>query len=323
LNASIIIPTYNKLRYLRATIRSLEAVDYPVDAFEVVVVNDGSDDGTGRFLEQVEVGFSLRHIHHRSNRGRAAARNTGIEGAVGRVLIFLDDDMEVTARFLQAHTGLHASGEKRVVLGNIRRSAETRPTALVRYLDTRGVHKLKPGQQIPFRYFTTGNASVDRDLLFQAGLFDERFRHWGGEDLELGCRLARAGGEFHFARDALCYQSDYKDIASLCAAMRSYGEHSLPIIVEKHPHLETLLHTDVVAASAGSVRPFARKLRILFLRFALWKPWVRLIRSLAGLLNRFFVPPIVFDYLILSHSLRGYQKGHRRVPEPVPSKNPR
>ncbi|MFC1683172.1 glycosyltransferase, partial [Candidatus Zixiibacteriota bacterium] len=231
MDASIVIPTYNKLSYLRATLRSLQTLDYPQNSFEVVVVDDGSQDGTGNFLSAGHFDFRFKTVSHKTNQGRSAARNSGLRLAKGRVVVFLDDDMSVVPEFLHAHLHEHDQVSKRVVLGNVCSTAEVTRTALIQYLDSRGVHKLKKGQQVPFRYFATGNVSAERDLLLAGGLFDERFKEFGGEDLELGYRLHKIGAEFAYAPRARSYRSDYGDISQLCRRMMTYGRQSLPILI--------------------------------------------------------------------------------------------
>ena len=103
MDASIVIPTYNKLAHLKATLESMEALDHARESFEIVVVDDGSDDGTAPFLSGARFNFGLRVLRHEKNRGRAAARNSGIRQARGRVVVFLDDDMDVTPGLLTAH----------------------------------------------------------------------------------------------------------------------------------------------------------------------------------------------------------------------------
>jgi glycosyltransferase involved in cell wall biosynthesis len=308
LDASIIIPTYNKLSYLRNALASLESLTDPPDSYEVLVVNDGSTDATSSYLNGTHFNFQLRVVEHDSRQGRAKARNTGIAAAKGKVIVFLDDDMRVVPQFLTAHFHRHVAGAEWVVLGNVQHAQEIRPTALVRYLDTRGVHKLRTGQAIPFRYFRTGNASVPRDLLFRAGLFDERFQHWGGEDLELGYRLERAGAEFHYSPEALSYQYDYKDIEKLCAFTKIYGEYSLPLIINKHRQLRKLFRIDLLDPLNLRSRTLWSILRILLFRSVLWKPCGELIKKMTKVCNRWFVPPIVFDYLILYNYLQGFKK---------------
>lgn len=312
MDASIIIPTFNRMAQLQATLDSLEALEFSRDLFEVVVVDDGSMDGTGAFLSEANLHFQLCVIRHERNRGRAAARNTGIRQARGRVMVFLDDDMEVVPGFLKAHLFKQGERSKRVVLGNIHSSPKITRTALVRYLDSRGVHKLKPGQPVPFRYFATGNVSVKRDLLMQVGLFDERFRRFGGEDLELGYRLSKAGAEFVYAAEAQSWRTDYGDIAGLRKKMVTYGEHSLSLLLQEHPELKNLVKVHLLEPMAVFTEPLSLTTRKALFRMVLWPPWGRLSACLAQAFNRLFVPAVLFDYLVLFYYMRGLRRSSQK-----------
>ncbi len=316
MDASIVIPTYNKLAYLKVALSSLEELECHRVSFEALVVDDGSEDETAAFLSDVCFSFPLRSLRHETNRGRASARNTGIRKARGKVVVFLDDDMEVVPEFLKAHLREHKQGSRRVVLGNVCSAPGVTRTALVRYLDSRGVHKLRPGQPVPFRYFTTGNVSVERDLLLDVGLFEERFQEFGGEDLELGYRLNQAGASFIYAPQALSLRRDYRDVRQLCKAMETYGRHSLPVLLERHPELGRLLKVDLLKPIALSSEGMGITLQKLSLRLALWRGWGSFLDALGKVGNRVFVPSLLFDYLILFHRLNGFRRWDKdRKPE--------
>jgi hypothetical protein len=219
--------------------------------------------------------------------------------------------MEVVPEFLTAHLQAQKEDHGLVILGNVRSSPEVTRTALVRYLDSRGVHKLKPGQSVPFRYFATGNVSLERGLLMEAGLFDERFREFGGEDLELGYRLSETGARFVYESRALSLRRDYRDIRELCEAMEIYGQRSLPILLERHPELERLLKIHLLKPVAISSEPLPLTARKLFLRLSLWRHWGRLVAALARLCNRLFLPSLLFDFLILFNYLNGFRRSER------------
>ena len=89
MKVSTIIPTYNRSAELLATLNSALAQTY--SDFEVIVVNDGSEDNTRQVAEGID-DPRVTVIHHPQNRGVAAARNTGIQAARGSLVAFLDDD---------------------------------------------------------------------------------------------------------------------------------------------------------------------------------------------------------------------------------------
>jgi len=321
-DASIIIPAYNRRDRLEGTLRALEAIDYPQDAFEVVLVDDGSEDGTGRFFQQCSYPFQFHCLRHRVNRGRSAARNSGIRKARGRIVVFLDDDMQAVPNLLREHLNYHRNAYRTVVLGNIRYAPGIAATALIRYLDSRGVHKLRAGDPIPFRYFSAGNVSMDREFLIQAGLFDERFRSFGGEDLELGYRLSRNGARFVFSPSALAYRFDYRDIPATCRAMEVFGRESLPVLLQIHPGLGEMfaLHRLGAADHRHEEEPFLLRPPILLSLF--WSPWGAVARGMARALNHLRAPAVLFDYLILFHIIKGYRQYLRDRSGPAAESGP-
>jgi glycosyltransferase involved in cell wall biosynthesis len=91
---SVVIPTFNRTQQVQAAIRSVLAQTYP--EFEVIVVDDGSTDGTGQTLQTLisQEGCDRRRVRYffRPNQGQSAARNMGIEDARGEFIAFLDSD---------------------------------------------------------------------------------------------------------------------------------------------------------------------------------------------------------------------------------------
>src|SRR5262245_25867711 len=89
---SIVVPTYNRRAGIERFLRALEEQTFPATRFEVVVVDDGSTDGTDAALAAMQTPYRLR-VLHQENAGPAAARNAGLREAQGRLIVFLDDDV--------------------------------------------------------------------------------------------------------------------------------------------------------------------------------------------------------------------------------------
>ena len=308
MDASIVVPTFNKIDYLKRTLHSLEQLSYPRASFEVIVVDDGSKDDTHRFLETFAPSFEYRFFNHEVNRGLSAARNTGLENARGSIIVSIDDDMEVIPQFLDEHMKYHETGERVAVMGNVQLAPEIPRTGIVKYLSTRGVHKLQPGQKMPFKYLIFNNASIQKSVLFEAGLFDEKIRVYGGEDLELTFRLNELGDvEFVYAPKAISYHMHYRHINDVCRLMVNYGQISLSYMVQKHPELAETVKAHLIESvklNRDSIPLIAKK--ILF-QSAMNPFFFRILKWYATYSNLGW-PSIVYDYIIAYNYLSGLKK---------------
>ena len=99
---SVIIPTYNRCQLLKECLESLGRQTYPLSDIEVMVVNDGSTDGTEAFLEdfKTRAPFQFRYFRQQ-NKGPAAARNLALQNAKGNLIAFTDDDCTVDPDWLK------------------------------------------------------------------------------------------------------------------------------------------------------------------------------------------------------------------------------
>lgn len=295
---SIVIPTHNKLSLLRRTLHSLEQQDTPLSNVEVLVVDDGSSDGTAAFLAAYAGPLPLTAVRQDHNRGRAAARNAALHRATGDLVVFLDDDMEVNAGFVAAHAAFHSEGPARVGIGNVVNAPEVTDSPIVRYMSTRGAQKIGPRAPLPWRYFSTNNSSVPRAKLEEVGFFDEDFVTYGFEDLELGYRLHRAGLECRFIPDARSLHIHYHDLDDVLRKKRLSGRSSLKVFLDKHPEAWRDIPMSRFDTTLG---------RILVnpLGYHLLKPLARI--DAGWLSDR------VFDYLVLHETLGGLAQARARA----------
>ena len=189
---SIVIPTYNRQPILEKCLRALEnqrLTDRTVENYEVVVVDDGSTDGTLNWLKTHQAEFPHVVSYEQNHQGPSAARNLGVQQAKGDTIIFIDSDLVVTEQFLQSHATALKTEEKALnsdrlfTYGAVINTCNfENPTA-------------EPYKITDFSaaYFATGNVAIRKKWLEQAGLFDTRFQLYGWEDLELGVRLKELG----------------------------------------------------------------------------------------------------------------------------------
>jgi len=190
----------------------------PAEQFEVIVSIDGSDDGTREMVQSLRTSFRLVALWQ-PNRGRAAACNAGIRVAEGDLLILLDDDMEPAPQFLTAHLAAHAATKRLGVVGAAPVSVQPSSPPIVDYIGWKFNQHLETlaqaGHQFGLRDFYSGNFSIDRRTLVEAGGLDESFTEYGNEDLELSHRLAKAAVHLVFSSEALARQHYTKDFPAL------------------------------------------------------------------------------------------------------------
>ncbi len=184
---SVVIPTYNRKPILEKCLRAMENQNYDgaIAGYEVIVVDDGSTDGTIAWLEAQAGDFSHVRLFSQSHQGPAAARNLGVERAKGDFIIFIDSDLVVTDSFLLAHAdALVDAGSHRIfTYGRVINTCNFD-------FPTSETYKLT---DFSAAFFATGNVAIARHWLIEAGLFDVGFRQYGWEDLELGVRLKKLG----------------------------------------------------------------------------------------------------------------------------------
>ncbi|WP_019501282.1 glycosyltransferase family 2 protein [Pseudanabaena sp. PCC 6802] len=179
---SVVVPTYNRLPILQKCLSALEQQQFD-RPYEVIVVDDGSTDDTVNHLTLHRDRYPHVRLIQQDRGGAAAARNSGVEQALGEFIIFIDSDLVVTEGFLAAHAaGLHGL-DRAFTYGRVINTCNfEQPTS-------------EPFKVTDFSaaYFATGNVAIARHWLIEAGLFDTSFRQYGWEDLELGVRLKKLG----------------------------------------------------------------------------------------------------------------------------------
>ena len=202
--ASVVIATYNRQDLLRRLVEQLDAQSIDPGRYEVIAVDDGSERDTRQALADVKTRYALR-IERQDNAGPAVARQRGVTLARGKIVVFLDDDMQVAPTFLERHLARHAAAEGTVVLGRLRPDAKLADMPLferfyARVMAKQGDAFARGEEPVRGHNVYTGNVSMPRELFLRAGGFDPAFRAL--EDEELGVRLEKEGARFAFADDA-------------------------------------------------------------------------------------------------------------------------
>jgi len=255
--------TYNRRNLLGRVLAALFHQNLGPDDYEIVLVDDGSNDGTyEEVLRQLRPPCAFYLVRQR-NAGLARGRNVGIERARGEFILFMDDDVLATPDLLAAHIRLHRIVPDAICRGvaiNVE-SFDTLPAPSYSLRNYSGA------------YFWTTNVSVPMSLIERAGRFDERFCEYGWEDLELGFRLRSMGVPSVLTRDAVVYHYKPKlqpgQFDRMARQARAQAR-TAKIFFEKHPHWR-------IALATGQVAPM-----LFWSRIARHSGWPRLLQRIAG-----------------------------------------
>ena len=209
---SVVIPTHNRWSNLSRALECLATQACPPASFEVIVVDDGSDDETWPWLQaQVNAYPFLLRPMRQPPQGPVAARNKGTASAQGELILFLGDDIYASPDLISRHMACHVTwpGQWNAVLGQVQWATDLPVTSLMHWMETGGAQwrfeELEAGSLLDYHWFITANLSLARSVLLEVGGFDEGFPHASLEDTELGYRLFQSGLQIRYTPDALAY----------------------------------------------------------------------------------------------------------------------
>lgn len=235
---SVVIATYNRKDSLARCLASLDDQDLPCAEYEIVVVVDGSTDGTAGMLKLLGSQARLV-IVEQENRGQASARNAGVAAAKGEIVLFMDDDLFCERNVLSAHLAAHAQDEPRLVCGRIQSVLSSSPSiaerSMHRDLDSY-YRRLEDNPQLtwPDHAWVGPNCSCARSAFLAVGGFDDRTfpRRW--EDVDLGLRLWESGVVFRFEPHAIASHHSVKTDRQIRVDTEEDGA-SVVRLCKRHP----------------------------------------------------------------------------------------
>jgi glycosyltransferase involved in cell wall biosynthesis len=193
---SVVIPTYNRAAGLEQVVRPVLA---DPAAHELVVVVDGSRDGSIELLEEIARDEPRLRPMLIENKGEMAAREAGARAATGDVVLFLDDDVVATAGLVAGHARHHAEPGRRVVVGYmpVEPPARRTPGDFAQRLYAReyenrcAIYERDPANVL--HNFWAGNISMRRDDVLRVGMDNPDFGERYHPDRDFGIRLMEAG----------------------------------------------------------------------------------------------------------------------------------
>jgi GT2 family glycosyltransferase len=216
MKASIVVATYNRKDKLEKCLNALANQTYPKDDYEIIIVDDGSTDGTYEFLKEKQKEIKNLRIFRQNNKGPASARNLGVKNAKGEVIFFTDDDVIVPNNWIEEFLKVFEKYPEVVAVGGyleaseemIKRNIFAKYEAYMSRLVYNMPNELYIGGVETFGVVTC-NAAYKKKVIEEVGYFDETFPVAAGEDADLKLRVALKGYKFAFIPLKAIHIQDY------------------------------------------------------------------------------------------------------------------
>lgn len=258
---SFVIPTYQGKVLVKNTLEALNhQAGYGRDDYEVILVDDGSTDGTGEYIKGINKNYDLKYIYiERTGEScRAGARNRGWMAADGEYIVFIDGDILVKEDYLKELDRYYSVDTDILVIGNRVMLSEDVPYEVVcdRAAMKKQICRINKGSQMEARYYKfyrfsynasllnypwlnvfSCNMAVPKKWLEYTGGFDENFTGWGLEDIEVGYNVYKAGVKIVVNSKLEVFHQNHPGSDTLKVSRKKYKDidKNASYFLKKHP----------------------------------------------------------------------------------------
>lgn len=288
MKASVIIPVFNQKKSIRIVLESLKYQTISKDEYEIIVVDDCSNENIEEEVTRYSNDHDIKYIRHLQNKGVSAVRNTGACKAKNDVLIFSDGDRVLSKNFVSEHIKCHLNNNS-IVVGEIVELfadiSHVEPDVFIHELFTNKYRRLmryynytecvfnifndagETESNLPWIAFVAGNSSIRKIKYDELNGYDEKFTAWGMENLEFGYRALRNGLKYIFAKKAVSihiYHTNSRQVSSNIEYFQNkHGLHDIlsryQSFIEGEISLEMLNSVDDAAFLSGGGTYYRRK----------------------------------------------------------------
>jgi GT2 family glycosyltransferase len=217
---SIIVPTFNRPQNLARLLSAFDKLEYAHDRYQVIIVDDGSETNLDPVIAPFQQTMNVV-LHKQTNAGPAAARNYGVQFALGQFLAFTDDDCIPAPHWLLQLYQHLTKLPNCMVGGKIANALVDNVYSSASQLITDLVYAYYNADPWHARFAATNNLAMPTDLFRALGGFDPTFRT--SEDRDWCDRWLKAGYPFIYADDAVIYHAHQLTFALYWRQHVGYG----------------------------------------------------------------------------------------------------
>ena len=223
---SVVVSTFNRLARLKILLEALENQTLSREKYELIIIDNGTSDGTQAFLERTE---GIRLIRREVSNGPAEAREAGWRAAKASFIAFTDDDCRPEPEWLEEALKAHAIAPQAIIQGATRPDPNEEHLLSQPLARTIRVDGLGP-------FFQTCNVFYPKQLLDSAGGFDSSISGRACEDVDLAMRALATGCGAVFARESVVNHA--VEVRGTRDAIREATRWAmLPALVSRHPQI--------------------------------------------------------------------------------------
>lgn len=200
---SVLIPVYNDIGRVGLCIEKLKDMAFPQDKYEVIIIDNGSKDGTYELLQKLvsELDDKVFRLIQCLTPGSYAARNEGLKLAQGEFVAFTDSDCLVSEKWLQSLLDCwKAQSGRTVVAGRVSFFSDSAKNTEQCALDFENMFSMKQDQNAKNGKCITANLFCTKQLIETHGGFNEKLK--SGGDVEFSQRVVSAGGKIVYSEKA-------------------------------------------------------------------------------------------------------------------------
>jgi glycosyltransferase involved in cell wall biosynthesis len=248
---SVITPSYNRRGEIQALVRSLENQTLSKKIFEVLIVDDGSTDGTAEWVTNFKKNSALNvKLIHQDHKGPGVARNTGMREAKGDIYVFIDSDCTAPPNWLEEIKSVFDQDPLCQAFGGRDDATKDFPPLLkainytmTSFLFTGGMRGGKKHRLAKF-YPRSFNMGVRREWVDKIGFFNE-LRH--GQDIEFSHRIMKSGARIAYIPQAVVFHKRRTSLTKFFRQVFNWGVARINLYMIDRHMLEPLHFAPAIA----------------------------------------------------------------------------